>query len=712
MLFSSLIKNNYNSLKEAEDDELKNAVNNVITVKKLNTYKHASDISDDDFREAVQLIKDAVKNKFSEKEIKNALATTLFNYLPETERTKTKKGRKKTLKEADDTKTYDVAVGYCGFVGVEEHYSIPAKNKMQAALFALDEPGSEAEQDLTVEDIEDNGDGSYTVSISFGGIGTDEQYYVDAEDESEAEELALEEAKDNLEIISIDGKEFSYEDDNLNEAANPANEEKNALIRKALSGYESFKKNENALKKMGITGGAYEDGSIYLKGPNGKTIDSDPRDIDPRFKRRITTYSRNKSTRNYEKRYIDNSFDYYNYLIKPVNTDVPDAVSRWNAFYREDIHKKGNTPDDWADYAPGKQAGGYNTDEEFLLPEEKNLNTKVRKYKGLRDDVEEIKSSIDWNKDQINYYDDKIKNAVKDLQKQKDYYTKDLEDDKKRLTPAKRNLTKFLKDVKKSKNESEEITESLGDRYEVWQTYFEEGYNPEPEFVQAFEDYEKAVKFAEGLMQDPNCQAWVKDTQRVDEAEVPQSEIDARKKELQQIKDVERHANELKPRKFKKGISDLEDATDEAIVDAKVPKCPYCKAETTREELDKYNGMCKNCWGDDKSPDEALDATRKAEKDFEDIFTEAEHPDEERIQDLVYKIVKFEYDFDPYEYRDNFGDDEEAFNEVLKTLVDDNSRPYILKKYQEIIDEDNTEEAKAEAQELIDEIKELFPENN
>lgn len=47
--------------------------------------------------------------------------------------------------------------------------------------------------------------------------------------------------------------------------------------------------------------------------------------------------------------------------------------------------------------------------------------------------------------------------------------------------------------------------------YEVWEDY----YDPDTgiftqEYVMSFETYEEAYRFAEGLMKDPNCNAWVK----------------------------------------------------------------------------------------------------------------------------------------------------------------------------------------------------------
>lgn len=210
MLFSTLVKESYNSIKEADNEELQTAIENVIVTKKLDKKKRASDISDDNFREAVQLVKDAVKNKFTEKEIKNALAKELFNMLPESE---TKSSKNKQLKESDDSwEPYDVVVGFHGFVGIEQEYTINARSKQEAVDYALDQPGSEAEMDLSAENIEDDGDGQYTVTINFAGyIGSDEDYTVYAESEEEAEQLALEEAKNDLEVISVNGEDFVYE---------------------------------------------------------------------------------------------------------------------------------------------------------------------------------------------------------------------------------------------------------------------------------------------------------------------------------------------------------------------------------------------------------------------------------------------------------------------------------------------------------------------
>ena len=52
---------------------------------------------------------------------------------------------------------------------------------------------------------------------------------------------------------------------------------------------------------------------------------------------------------------------------------------------------------------------------------------------------------------------------------------------------------------------------NLNESFEVWQTYFNEDGTTTTEYVQSFDTYEQAQKFAEGLNRDQDCQAWVKD---------------------------------------------------------------------------------------------------------------------------------------------------------------------------------------------------------
>lgn len=119
----------------------------------------------------------------------------------------------KTLVEEQEGRNFSVCIGFAGYIGVEEEYNVYAMDKLDAVGEALDNPGSEAEMDLSVDEINDNGDGSYDCTVSFAGnIGADQEYTVYADSEEDAEQQAIEEAKSDLEVISVDGEEFSYDD--------------------------------------------------------------------------------------------------------------------------------------------------------------------------------------------------------------------------------------------------------------------------------------------------------------------------------------------------------------------------------------------------------------------------------------------------------------------------------------------------------------------
>ena len=119
--------------------------------------------------------------------------------------------KKNPLKE--DFESHEVTVGFCGFIGVEETYQIWADSKADIANEAIEE----AAGDLTVDEIEDLGDGEYDCHVGWNTfVGVDEVYNVYADDESDAEEQALELAKQDLDIIDIDGEPFSW--DNLDES--------------------------------------------------------------------------------------------------------------------------------------------------------------------------------------------------------------------------------------------------------------------------------------------------------------------------------------------------------------------------------------------------------------------------------------------------------------------------------------------------------------
>ncbi len=117
---------------------------------------------------------------------------------------------KKVIK-ASDLNEYSVTVNFAGFIGADEEYTEYAENEEDAISQALED----ARDDFSVDDIEDNDDGSYDVTISFAGfIGTEETYTVYADDEDEASDSALEEAYSDLagEIYSEDEEDEEDEE--------------------------------------------------------------------------------------------------------------------------------------------------------------------------------------------------------------------------------------------------------------------------------------------------------------------------------------------------------------------------------------------------------------------------------------------------------------------------------------------------------------------
>ena len=123
----------------------------------------------------------------------------------------------------DEGRYYEVAIGFGGFIGIEKDYNVYAKSRVDAVNYVLDEPGSEAEMDLEATNVEDLGDGEYEVTVIFDGCdGGENQYTVSADDEEDAKQQAIEEAKSDLEVISVDGTEFSYDEafeSNINESS-------------------------------------------------------------------------------------------------------------------------------------------------------------------------------------------------------------------------------------------------------------------------------------------------------------------------------------------------------------------------------------------------------------------------------------------------------------------------------------------------------------
>lgn len=206
-------------------------------------------------------------------------------------------------------------------------------------------------------------------------------------------------------------REGKYEEE-LDEAANPANEEKNKIIRQALKGPKGYEKNKEALEKMGIKGAnEYEPGeTIYLHGPNGRSLSVDPDGTnvwhtygDSRkhykkelsFKNRNSEHYTNWDTLDYNSKRGED-FDYYNYLHKPENE------------YQNEVDQANKVKG----YSDNKDKSGYNLPDEALTPEEKSLNRRPRKYVQLSKDRKELEDELagyDETKKQLDKVNRKIK---------------------------------------------------------------------------------------------------------------------------------------------------------------------------------------------------------------------------------------------------------------------------------------------------------------
>ena len=225
-------------------------------------------------------------------------------------------------------------------------------------------------------------------------------------------------------------------EESIQEAANPENADKNALIGKALSGRSAFEKAEKDLNALGIYGNAYPDGEVELRNPDTKKyLRARPRKYNPKFKRGVETYSKGKGWNTAELSDLNGKFDYYNYLNTPKND---------YALKRKDIHVSGFDPDD--DY-PETQAGGYHTAEDDLLPEERNLNTRPRTYLEKKSDVDDA----NWD---VNYYQDEVADYNKEIdaiRERKSSSAKNLASSKRALSKAEKNLQDYLASVKTKK---------------------------------------------------------------------------------------------------------------------------------------------------------------------------------------------------------------------------------------------------------------------
>ncbi len=112
-------------------------------------------------------------------------------------------------------KTYRVVVNF-SFIGADDEFYVEAESENEAKEIALDLASEnldvayvdynydDAYVDYNYDDADDSVVIDYAITINFGFVGCDEEYIVDATSEDEAIATALQWAKDELRVESIE----------------------------------------------------------------------------------------------------------------------------------------------------------------------------------------------------------------------------------------------------------------------------------------------------------------------------------------------------------------------------------------------------------------------------------------------------------------------------------------------------------------------------
>ena len=99
--------------------------------------------------------------------------------------------------EASDIRNFTAEVNYGGFVGADESYDILATDEDDAYDQALDL----VRDDLSIEDSVEVDEGEWEVTVGFAGfIGVENTYTVYENNEEDACDAAIEEAMDDISI--------------------------------------------------------------------------------------------------------------------------------------------------------------------------------------------------------------------------------------------------------------------------------------------------------------------------------------------------------------------------------------------------------------------------------------------------------------------------------------------------------------------------------
>lgn len=109
-------------------------------------------------------------------------------------------------------KTYRVVVNF-SFIGADDEFYVEAESENEAKEIALDLASENL--DVVSVDVDDDDDSflkDYRVTVNFGFVGCDEEYIVDATNKEVAMDNALDWAKDELRIVSIE-EDDDYDDE-------------------------------------------------------------------------------------------------------------------------------------------------------------------------------------------------------------------------------------------------------------------------------------------------------------------------------------------------------------------------------------------------------------------------------------------------------------------------------------------------------------------
>lgn len=267
--------------------------------------------------------------------------------------------------------------------------------------------------------------------------------------------------------------------------------------------------------------------------------------------------------------------------------------------------------------------------------------------------------------------------------------------------------------------------------YEVWQRYFEDGEIARPEYVQSFDTFEKAQKFADGLNEDPNCEAWVNDLNRskkVTEAE-----------DMTQVKDdvksaVEKSDSTKQEKDQVKGSIDVLKTDEESAIDGYEEFNKETAKVVDKELSDEIDNQMQEIVDDEKEHIEKLDTIKSAlgesKSDYEDLGFEDNYIickdcyDKEKGRDdyTKYKVDinnipicancgKESMDIDYYKLKSTlgkskkeeaniFGIAEDMYNRTHKdkwhTLSDDEKAEYYNKNYRRIKKQADSSDKKEE----------------